>query len=543
MTTLLDRCPRWYLPKRQEAAVCAVSGGLDSMCLLVLLDQWCRETGARLTAAHFNHRLRGAPKRQEAAVCAVSGGLDSMCLLVLLDQWCRETGARLTAAHFNHRLRGAESDRDEAFVRDWCAARGVDFVSGSADVAALAAETGWTVEEAARNARYAFLRQTAKALGPSTRIYTAHHADDNAETVLLNLLRGTGLTGLRGIPPQREGIFRPLLQVRREELAAFAAKNRIPHVEDATNADADAAARNYLRLEILPRLRTLNPRAAEHIADAAARLWELDAGLEDLTERYLRRVSVQPGRVTARLGDLAEIPEFLLPRVLLGMLDLLGAGRKDVGAVHLEAIRRLWAHHGNDARISLPHGVTLPRVLLGMLDLLGAGRKDVGAVHLEAIRRLWAHHGNDARISLPHGVTARLAASRLMLETLPQPLSRAELVKDCPLRWGDYTLTLMDRREGRGLALAPGPDWETVTVAPCDPAERLILPETHDGGRTVKRLCLDRHISLAERDRLPAIYVENRLAAVWRLGVHTEFLPEGEACRFIQINETEENSQ
>ena len=137
MTTLLDRCPRWYLPKRQEAAVCAVSGGLDSMCLLVLLDQWCRETGARLTAAHFNHRLRGA-----------------------------------------------ESDRDEIFVRDWCAARGVDFVSGSADVAALAAQTGWTVEEAARNARYDFLRQTAKGLGPSTRIYTAHHADDNAETVL-----------------------------------------------------------------------------------------------------------------------------------------------------------------------------------------------------------------------------------------------------------------------------------------------------------------------------------------------------------------------
>ena len=363
-------------------------------------------------------------------------------------------------------------------------------------MATLAAETGWTVEEAARNARYDFLRQTAKALGPSTRIYTAHHADDNAETVLLNLLRGTGLAGLRGIPPQRDGIFRPLLQVRREELAAFAAENRIPHVEDATNADADAAARNYLRLEILPRLRTLNPRAAEHIADAAARLWELDAGLEELTERYLRRVSVQPGRVTARLGDLAEVPEFLLPRVLLGMLDL-----------------------------------------------LGAGRKDVGAVHLEAIRRLWAHHGNDARISLPHGVTARLASSRLMLETLPQPLSRAELVKDCPLRWGDYTLTLMDRREGAGLALAPGPDWEAVAVAPCDPAERMTLPETNGGGRTVKRLCLDRRISLAERDRLPAIYVENRLAAVWRLGVHTEFLPEGEACRFIQINETEESSQ
>lgn len=240
----------------------------------------------------------------------------------------------------------------------------------------------------------------------------------------------------------------------------------------------------------------MNPRAAEHIADAAARLWELDAGLEELTERYLRRVSVQPGRVTARLGDLAEVPEFLLPRVLLGMLDLLA----------------------QDARMWEPF-IWRRSAACGPITETTPG------------------------ISLPHGVTARLASSRLMLETLPQPLFRAELVKDCPLRWGDYTLTLMDRREGAGLALAPGPDWETVAVAPCDPAERMTLPETNGGGRTVKRLCLDpAHFSGGAGP--PARHLcgkpsGRRVAA----GVHTEFLPEGEACRFIQINETEESSQ
>ncbi len=171
------------------------------------------------------------------------------------------------------------------------------------------------------------------------------------------------------------------------------------------------------------------------------------------------------------------------------------------------------------------------------------GRKDIGAVHLEALQKLWNGHGNDARISLPHGVTARLAASRLILETLPQPLSRAELVMGCPFRWGGYTVTLLDRREGEGLALAPGPDGEPVAVGPCDGGARLTLPETHGGGRTVKRLCLDRGISLAERDRLPAVYAGGRLAAVWRLGVDTEFLPEGEGpCRFIQIIKTTEES-
>ena len=192
-------------------------------------------------------------------------------------------------------------------------------------------------------------------------------------------------------------------------------------MEDETNADPEAAARNLLRLRVMPLLREVNSRAAEHMAQTASRLREMEEDLSDLTERYLRAVSVQSGRVTIRLGDLAEVPGFLRAQVLLGMFDL-----------------------------------------------LGVGRKDIGAVHLEALYRLWNGHGNDARVSLPHGVTARLAASRLVLETLPSPLSRAELVRDCPLHWGDYAVTLLDHRMGEGLALRPGPEWEAVAVAPCD---------------------------------------------------------------------------
>ncbi len=426
-------------------------------------------------------------------LCAVSGGLDSMCLLHYLDTWGRRHGFSVGAAHFNHRLRPA-ADRDEDFVRDWCAGRSIPFYAGSGQVRGLAENLGLSLEEAGRKLRYDFLRKTAEREGFSA-VLTAHHAGDNAETMLLNLIRGTGLKGLCGIPPERDIILRPFLGLNREELAAYAAAHGIPHVEDETNADPDAAARNLLRLKVLPLLRQLNPRAEAHMARTAALLRETDEGLADLTERYLRAASVQPGRVTVPLGKLAEVPDFLRPKVLLGLFDL-----------------------------------------------LGAGRKDIGAVHLEALQALWNSHGNDARISLPHGVTARLAASRLILETLPPPPSRAELVEGCPLRWGDYTLTLLDRRAEAGLPLRPGP--ERVAVGPCDGGARLTLPETHGGGRTVKRLCLDRGISLAERDRLPAVYAGDRLAAVWRLGVDTEFLPEGEGpCRFIQIlKHTEENS-
>ena len=193
--------------------------------------------------------------RTGTAVCAVSGGLDSMCLLHLLDIWRRERGVSLLAAHFHHGLRPT-ADRDAAFVRDWCGERGIPFVWERGDVREYAAQKGLSIEEAARELRYAFLRKTAAAY-PDSLIYTAHHAGDNAETVLLNLIRGTGISGLTGMKARRDGIVRPLLDVSRGELEAYAAACGIPHVEDETNADRSAALRNRVRLDLLPLLREL----------------------------------------------------------------------------------------------------------------------------------------------------------------------------------------------------------------------------------------------------------------------------------------------
>lgn len=422
-------------------------------------------------------------------LCAVSGGMDSMCLLHFAYDL---PGFETAAAHFNHQLRGPAADRDEVFVKSWCSGQRIPLFTGTGDTRALMEAEGLSAEEAGRKLRYEFL-QKIRDREEFDAILTAHHADDNAETILLHLVRGTGLKGLCGIPQERDGILRPFLEIPRKELADYAAAHEIPHVEDETNTDPQAAARNLIRLQVMPLLRQVNSRSVEHMSRTASTLREIEEGLSDVTERYLHRVFAQPGRVTIRLGDLAEVPQCLRPQVLLGLFDL-----------------------------------------------LGVGRRDIGAVHLEALGRLWNSHGKDARISLPHGVTARLAASRLILETLPPPISRAELVKGCPLRWGDYTLTLLDHPEGEGLMLRSGPEWETVAVAPCPAGERLTLAGS-SGSRSIKRLCLDRHIGIAERDRLPAIYIGERLAAVWQLGVDQEFAPAGTACRFIQIiKETEE---
>ena len=152
--------------------------------------------------------------KAQRVLAAVSGGADSMCLLYFL----REQGYDVSCAHFNHRLRGEEAVRDEEFVRAWCEKEGIPFYSGSSDVRAHARKTGKTVEEAARDLRYAFLRETAKKL--NAQLTLAHHADDNAETVLLNLVRGTDLHGLCGMRPKQGDLVRPFLEQTRR-LCAF----------------------------------------------------------------------------------------------------------------------------------------------------------------------------------------------------------------------------------------------------------------------------------------------------------------------------------
>ena len=237
------------------------------------------------------------PERGGAVLCAVSGGLDSMCLLHMLDGWCKARGGRVIAAHFNHQLRGAAADRDETFVRKICEQWGILLTVGRGNVRDFAKREGQTVEEAARTLRYAFLRQAAETEGCG-HIYTAHHADDNAETILLNLLRGTGLKGLTGMERQRDMILRPLLDVTRAELEAYASQWDVPHSEDETNQDPETASRNLLRLQVMPLLKELNPRAAEHICGTAERLRIIDGSLERDAAERTAHVEVREGRVT-----------------------------------------------------------------------------------------------------------------------------------------------------------------------------------------------------------------------------------------------------
>lgn len=200
-------------------------------------------------------------KPGERIICAVSGGADSVALLWCMWMLREKLDIRVEAAHFNHNLRGAESDRDEQFVRQFCEFHDIPLHVGSGTV--VPGKKG--LEAAARDTRYAYLR----SLGGT--IATAHTADDNAETVLLHLIRGSGLRGLGGITPKSEGLIRPMLDVTRDEVESYLAENWISHVEDSSNA-GDAFLRNRIRHSVMPLLKGENPSLALNLSAMARRL-------------------------------------------------------------------------------------------------------------------------------------------------------------------------------------------------------------------------------------------------------------------------------
>lgn len=192
-------------------------------------------------------------------VVGVSGGADSMALLHVMHTW-REDGLRVIAVHVHHGLRGEEADRDESLVRGFCTEHGIEYVCERVDVRALAQEMGIGEEEAGRRARYDIFERVRREKNADV-IATAHNADDVAETVLMHILRGSGVGGLCGIPAKRGVIVRPLLDCTRAEIEAYCAEHSVPYIIDSTNADP-TYTRNRVRHQLMPLLRELNPSVA-----------------------------------------------------------------------------------------------------------------------------------------------------------------------------------------------------------------------------------------------------------------------------------------
>ncbi len=266
---------------------------------------------------------------------ALSGGSDSVSLLHLLRELAA-SGSHVVVgvAHFNHQLR-PEADRDEAFCRALADRLGLPCFVGSADIRRRAAAEGLSLEDAARRARYAFLEDTLGACG-ATRVATGHTRDDQAETFLLKLVRGAGLSGLGGVYPLKGRCIRPLLGTTRTELQAFLQERGESWVEDATNADI-TNPRNRMRHVVLPFLRdTLGPSVDEAIARAAAQAAEDGSWLDGEAAEHLAGLECSPdGWPALDSDDLRSLPRPLVRRVVWQVMRR--QTDREIGSQHVDS--------------------------------------------------------------------------------------------------------------------------------------------------------------------------------------------------------------
>ncbi len=306
-------------------------------------------------------------------VVGFSGGGDSTALLTVLDRLRPLLKIELFAIHINHLIR-SEAVEDEDFCRAFCKERGISFVSRSVDIPLMAKEKALTEEEAGRNARYEAFSSYAKEIF-ADYIAVAHHQNDVAETLLMNLLRGSGLHGGAAIRPVRDNVVRPLLCVTRGEIEEFLKENEISFCTDKTNLES-IHTRNFLRNEILPELKDrVNDRAIQHLCAAAASFDKADEYIRDVArEAFLKKVSCSEDGVSAEVKELLSEKEIIRENIVLMMFEELVKNRKDIGASHVEAVLDLLKSEDGQASVDLPYGLCAKRTY-GKLEISKKGNQ------------------------------------------------------------------------------------------------------------------------------------------------------------------------
>ena len=319
--------------------------------------------------------------RKGLILVAVSGGADSVCLLHVLAEWRRRLGIRLHVAHLDHEIRGVESQADAEYVSNLAGSLGIPITIDRQDVAAYKTERKCSLEEAARELRYAFFASLARKVG-AHRIAIGHTRDDQVETILMHILRGTGITGLCGLAPcsplaydsqgmslpaqapgvtkrQRSNllVIRPLLDITREETASYCQKHQLDPRIDSSNL-SPSFFRNRLRLHLLPLLRQYNPSIDQALLRLADIAKEDNAFIEQQVSELWDTVAThESNTIYLNKKQIDSLPIALQRHLLRVAVTKLAGDVRDIEATHIEAARSL-LNKQPSKRVSLPHGLT-----------------------------------------------------------------------------------------------------------------------------------------------------------------------------------------
>ena len=298
-----------------------------------------------------NHMLEEC----ETVILGVSGGADSVCLLLVMEEICKQKNIAIKVVHIEHGIRGKESINDAEFVEKLCKEKEIPFFLYSYDVPNVAKESGESLEEAGRRLRYEAFEKTA-AQFPKAKIAVAHNENDDAETVLFHMARGTGLLGLTGIAPVRGNIIRPLLAVSRTESEAYLKAKGQNYCTDSTN-ELTIYARNKIRHEVLPALERVNEKAVSHIAKTSYLLSEVADYIKEETKKICAECAEEYKMRDAFLvkkQELYHYPVFLRKEVLYTLYTKLAGSCKNIGDEHIMQLLELFDRQ-TGKQINLPY--------------------------------------------------------------------------------------------------------------------------------------------------------------------------------------------
>ena len=428
-------------------------------------------------------------EKGDKILIGLSGGADSVCLTHALHSLSSELGIEIVAAHVNHMIRGAEAERDADFAAEYSASLGIECVSTVVNIPEIAAKSGISEETAGRCARYRFFSETLEKYG-FNKIATAHNLNDSAETITMNFMRGSALSGLSGIPYKRENIIRPLLDVSREEIESYCKENNLRYVTDSTNSE-DKYTRNKIRHILIPLIeKEFNP----DFMTTATR----NAGIIKAEEDYIAAAADEKYR------------------------DVVNGGAADIG-------RLLRCHIAVSRRII--------RNMIG--DCIGIN--DISSEFVDKILALAEKNKSGLNINLPGGAVACVEYGRLIIE---KPETTTEYEYTLPLNTDVYIaeagITLRaERANGRsndGAQYFSGIDTDNLIVRSRRNGD-YFYPSGMNGRKKLKDYFIDEKIPRRERDKTPVIVSDGAIVYIVGRRRDRRFDFMGDGIKIIKVLE------
>lgn len=308
----------------------------------------------------------GIIKDKDNLLVALSGGMDSMCLIDAFYKLKSEVNYKLMALHVHHGIRGVEADRDLQFVKNYCKSMGIKLITEKVDAVKFSKSRGLTLEEAARILRYEAFEKNWKKLSAKfpkndTYILVAHHEKDQVETIIHNMIRGTGIKGIVGMRKKSGNILRPLLNIKKSEIEKYIDTYDVPYVDDSTNFDTKYT-RNYIRQEIVDKLEIVNTEAYTHIAELAKNANEINDFIEAESKKTYENIVIKETKkyVVLDLEAFRQIDRVLKVGVIREVFDHLTKTLKDVTKINISDIIVL-SDKEKGGHIDLPYNLTVDK--------------------------------------------------------------------------------------------------------------------------------------------------------------------------------------